>query len=97
MTDKPVVDIKALASLARLEVSDAEVSKLETEIPGILSFVDTIQKVAVDMEKTQEGLRNVMRDDTNPHESGLYTKDLIEAAPAHEGNRIAVKQVLRAK
>jgi len=33
------VDIAALAKLARLEVSDAEMVKLETEIPAILAFV----------------------------------------------------------
>ena len=43
---KPIVDVKALANLARLEVSEAELEKLQTEIPGILAFVDTIQKAA---------------------------------------------------
>lgn len=97
MSDKPTVDIRALASLARLEISDAEVAKLESEIPGILAFVDTIQKVAVQSTQTESDVRNVMREDNNPHEAGMYTKDILAAAPAQERGRIAVKQVLKGK
>jgi len=39
------IDVRALASLARLEVSDEELAKLEKEIPEILKFVETIQTV----------------------------------------------------
>ncbi len=95
MADK--VDIAALAKLARLEVSDAELVKLETEIPAILHFVETIQKANVSGEAKSDGLRNVMRADENPHESGKYTKALLDTAPAREGNRIAVKQVISRK
>lgn len=87
-------DIQNLALLARLEVSDEELAKLEKEIPDILAFVQTIQKVAADAPAGTSALRNVVRADKNPHESGVYTEALLSAAPAREGNRIAVKQVL---
>ncbi len=96
MTDK--VDIAALAKLARLEVSPEELSKLEKEIPEILAFVDTIQKANADAHpSTGSELRNVMRADENPHESGAYTEVLLSAAPAREGDRVAVKQVISRK
>ena len=95
MSDK--VDIRALAKLARLEVSDAEVEKLEREIPSILSFVESIQKAPASREVAPEHLKNVMRADENPHESGKYTEALLKAAPVREGNRIAVKQVISRK
>lgn len=88
------VDIKALAKLARLEVSDEEVARLEKEIPAILGFVEEIQQVATTTTPETAELRNVMRDDINPHESGLYTDDLLKAAPAHRDNQVVVKQVL---
>ena len=91
------VDIRALAKLARLEVSDVEVAKLEREIPGILSFVETIQDIAVDAQAHPAGLRNVMRSDDDVHESGIYTESLLSAAPGREGNKVAVKQVLSRK
>ncbi len=91
------VDIAALAKLARLEVSDAEMVKLETEIPAILHFVETIQKASTGKEANAPALRNVMRADENPIESGKYTKTLLDAAPAREGDRVAVKQVISRK
>ena len=93
----PKMDIVALAKLARLEVSDAEIAKLEKEIPDILAFVETIQKADVSTEAKTDGLRNVMRADENPIESGKYTKMLLDAAPAREGDRVAVKQVISRK
>ena len=91
------VDVKALAKLARLEVSDEELARLEKEIPAILGFVETIQKVATDAEGHGDGLHNVMRDDANPHEGGKYTEDLLAAAPAMRNNQVVVKQVISKK
>ncbi len=103
------VDVKALARLARLEVSEDELAKLEKEIPSILAFVETIQAASAEAsasDKSTAGqagapkkaeLRNVMRADENPHESGTYTERLLSAAPTREGDRIAVKQVISRK
>ena len=96
MTEKKV-DIEALAKLARLELSEEESVKLEKEIPAILHFVETIQKVDVSGTPSGSGLRNVLRDDNNPHESGMYSEALLKAAPSREGDRIVVKQVISRK
>lgn len=92
-----LVDIRALAKLARLDVSDSEVEKLEKEIPGILGFVETIQKASVSKGGESDGLHNVMREDIDALESGIYTKELLDAAPARVGDRVAVKQVVSRK
>ena len=42
-------------------------------------------------------MRNVMREDAGAHERGKYTEVLLSAAPAREGNRVAVKQVISRK
>lgn len=91
------VDVKALAKLARLEVSDEELAKLEKEIPAILEFVETIQKASADVKEETPTLHNVMRDDASPHESGIYTEDLLNAAPAKKDNQVVVKQVISRK
>lgn len=88
------VDVAALAKLARLEVSPQELTRLQEEIPAILSFVETIQKASSEAPSEMPMLRNVMRKDENPHESGLYTDDLLAAAPLQKDNQIAVKQVI---
>jgi aspartyl/glutamyl-tRNA(Asn/Gln) amidotransferase C subunit len=92
MADK--VDIAALAKLARLEVSAEEMARLGTQLPEILAFVDTIQKANVGKEVNAPALRNVMRADNNAIETGTYTKKILDAAPARDGDRIAVKQVI---
>lgn len=97
MSDDKTVDIKALSKLARLEVSEEESARLEKEIPNILSFVETIQKVSGTAPTGDPDLRNVMRDDIDPHESGAYTKDLLDAAPQKKDNQIAVQQVISRK
>ena len=92
------VDIATLAKLARLDVSDTEIKKLEKEIPAILDFVETIQKTGAGSSEARTlTLQNIMRDDGEPHETGIYTKELLDAAPAHKKGLIAVKQVLSRK
>jgi aspartyl/glutamyl-tRNA(Asn/Gln) amidotransferase C subunit len=97
MTETGSVNIAALAKLARLDVPADEMAKLEAELPGILSFVETIQNADVSAETKGAGLHNVMRVDENPHEGGLYTERLLSAAPVRDKDRIAVKQVVSRK
>jgi aspartyl-tRNA(Asn)/glutamyl-tRNA(Gln) amidotransferase subunit C len=91
------VDVKALAKLARLDVSDEELAKLETEIPAILGFVEQIQQVSATLAPTPPEHRNIMRDDVNPIETGTHTDELLKAAPEARDNRVVVKQVLSKK
>lgn len=91
---KPDVDVRALAKLARLEVPEAELEKLQQEIPTILAFVETIQGVDTSAVEKTPTLRNVMRDDANPHEPGIYTEKLLAQAPARKDGRFVVKQVI---
>lgn len=95
MTQK--IDVRALANLARLDVSDEELAKLQEELPAILEFVETIQKASAEVPEWAPELKNVMREDTGEHESGVYTEDLLSAAPSRKGNYVAVKQVLKRK
>ncbi|MBP9757918.1 MAG: aspartyl/glutamyl-tRNA amidotransferase subunit C [Candidatus Pacebacteria bacterium] len=97
MTEKGAVDIRALARLARVEIADSEVESLEKELPNILSFVESIQNITVAGETKGLGLHNVLRDDTNPIEGGLFSERLLNAAPVRDGDRIAVQQVISRK
>jgi len=91
---EPKVDVRALAALARIEVSDAEIKTLEKEIPSILGFVETIQQANVSDTAPTPELRNVMREDGEPHESGMYTEKILAQAPAQKDGRLVVKQVI---
>lgn len=39
-------------------------------------------------------LYNIMREDGEPHASGVFTEDLLAGVPAREGNRVSVKKIL---
>jgi aspartyl-tRNA(Asn)/glutamyl-tRNA(Gln) amidotransferase subunit C len=91
------VNVRALAQLARLDVSDEELAKLEMEIPNILKFVETIQMASTSVDVQSPEHRNIMREDVNPIESGLHTEELLKAAPAMRDNQVVVKQVLSKK
>lgn len=98
MADKQTqVDIRALASLSRLEVSDTELASLEKDVSSILSFVEEVQRAPALSEAVVPSVKNVMREDANPHESGMYTEDVLRGAPKVIDNRIVVKQVISKK
>ena len=86
--------IKQLADLARIEISDAEVEKLKHDFEGILAYVDQIESVEVDDVEPVYFVTNALRDDDNPHESGLYTEVILAGAPAVKDGFIKVKKIL---
>lgn len=87
-------EIKNLASLARIEVTDLEAEKLTKEVLAILDYVDQIQEVTGVIENKVSEHRNVMRDDVVTNSSGLYTEKLLSNAPSREGNYLKVKKIL---
>lgn len=90
-----IKDVEHLAGLARIAISDDEKEKLKDDLEDILLFVSQIKEVSADTLVPETGLlRNVMRDDAAPHDAGAFTEDLLVAAPAREGDRIAVKKIL---
>ncbi len=90
------VNVVALAKLARLAVSPEELEKLRAQIPAILDFVETIQKVKT-KEEGADGGNGVMREDTNAHEGGIYSEDLLRAVPKSSKGYVVVKQVISRK
>lgn len=87
-------DLDKLAKLSRLALTDEEKEKLASEFDSILGYVSEIEKVSVGERVLEAGpLRNVMREDGEPHESGLYTEAILNNAPDTEDGYLKVKQV----
>lgn len=88
-------DIEHLAGLARIEVSEEEKKKLQHDLMGILAYVSQVTEVTAGIVEPAAGeLHNVMREDGEPHESGIFTEDILKQAPLREGNRVFVKKIL---
>ena len=91
---KNEINIKRLAELSRINVSDQEESALRADIDSILSYVEHITNVSSDLSSEIGDLYNVMREDGEPHKTGLYTKDLLKESSLVNGDYIEVKKII---
>jgi aspartyl-tRNA(Asn)/glutamyl-tRNA(Gln) amidotransferase subunit C len=89
-------EVQKLASLARISVSEGELAKFTEEFDSILAYVGKLSELSIDTKGAQAvpALRNVLRPDGEPHESGKYTERLVQAFPEKEGNLLQVKQII---
>lgn len=88
-------DIDKLSSLARIAVSEEEKEAFLGEIDSILSYVSHIEEASSEV-KTDVLVeqKNMLRDDSFPHETGLFTEKLLKEAPAVQDGFIRVKKIL---
>ena len=87
--------IKHLASLAQLDLSDTEVEKFSTQLTSILQYIDRIKEVKLSDEVQRDFKKlNTFRDDVDPHEAGEHRDAILEAMPQTENDMLVVKKVL---
>lgn len=88
-------DVAHLASLARIELSEAELDRLGAELPAILEHVKVVQGVAgedVVAMSHPVPVTNVFRpDEVVP---GLTPDEALAMAPASEEQRFLVPKIL---
>ena len=87
-------EILNLAKLSRMEIADSEAENLRSEIEPILAYVSQIQEISEVGTDEIAKVRNVMRDDIVTHNPLEYTEDILNSAPAREGNYLKVKKIL---
>lgn len=87
-------DVKKLAALARIRVEDAELEAFTSEFDAVLAYVGQLETVSVAAGSDKPAMRNVMREDGEPHAPGAYTERLVEQFPAKEGDALLVKQII---
>lgn len=98
-------EIIKLADLARIEIPEKEVESLALEMGSILDYVKTIQDFHSDENEEsanpplvvrggQGGVINVMREDKDPSESGIYTESVLREFPNKEKGYLRVKKIL---
>lgn len=89
-------EVLKLAKLARIDIPDSEAEILSHEFEAILGYVSEIKEAntTYDISNVKPEFRNVMREDTDPHESGIYTETLLTEAPKRKGDYVEVKKIL---
>ncbi|MEK7182189.1 MAG: Asp-tRNA(Asn)/Glu-tRNA(Gln) amidotransferase subunit GatC [Patescibacteria group bacterium] len=95
-------ELKKLSKLARIEISEEELGGLGKDINSILDYIGQITQINPSTTELYSGygagadknLRNVMREDENPHEGGEFSDDLLNEAPNKENKYVKVKKIL---
>lgn len=89
--------VKHVAKLARLGLSDAEVEKFQSQLSGILDYVEQLNEVNTDgvLPTAQvTGLLNVKREDKAKKSCLADPAELLSCSPLPlENNQIKVKSV----
>jgi len=89
-------DVLHLAQLSSLQLSEAEIDGLQTDISNILGYVGQLNELDTSsVEPTYQvtGLENVWRDDTVIN-YGVNREDLLARAPESADNQVKVPKVL---
>jgi aspartyl-tRNA(Asn)/glutamyl-tRNA(Gln) amidotransferase subunit C len=88
-------EVKKLADLARVEMSEPELEKLAKDLESILGYVSELKAAPVsDLSAEESDLINVFREDGNAYEPGTYTEDLVKAMSKSRNNYLSVKPIL---
>ena len=90
-------DVRKVASLARLKVSDAEVASLTTDLTAILGYVDVLNEVdttGIEPMVHAVELSNVLRADTVL--TSLSRVDALRNAPRSDGECFLVPAIIEA-
>lgn len=96
MSSITVDDVKYVASLAKIAITDEEAAKLTKELDTILGYVRQLDEVdTTGLQPTYQvtGLTNVTRPD-EPIDYGTSHDDLLKNAPRQRDGYIEVPKVL---
>lgn len=93
-------DVKKLADLARIDMSEKEMVEIAKDFDPILAYVGQIQEMFnlnndISTAKREDYfLHNVMRDDVVTNNRGEYTEKIIAEMPDTQDGFLRVKQIL---
>jgi aspartyl-tRNA(Asn)/glutamyl-tRNA(Gln) amidotransferase subunit C len=90
-------EVKKIAKLARLELSEKEIEKMRKDLSAVLDYFNSLKKVkskAVNVDSSDNLSEGTMRIDESKPQSAEVVERLIEAAPDKKGKYIKVKAIL---
>lgn len=98
MSDSAILsadDVRAIADLARLELSDDDVERYQRQLSDILGYFQKLEEVDtshIDPTSSVLPLTNVMRKDNA--QGALSVDDAVANAPDSDGEQFRVRAVL---
>ena len=94
-TSLTAADVRAIADLARLELSDDEVARYQRQLSAILGYFQKLQELdtsQIDPTSSVLPLTNVMRADESA--DPLRVEEVVANAPDSDGQQFRVRAVL---
>ncbi len=92
-------EVRHLAKLARIELTEQEIVKFAKEMSAVLDYVSKVKQLAgeddVSLKPTVGARYNVFRPDLVTNEPEAYTKELLAEMPKTEGRYLVVKKILQ--
>ncbi|GAB4164656.1 MAG: Asp-tRNA(Asn)/Glu-tRNA(Gln) amidotransferase subunit GatC [Terrimicrobiaceae bacterium] len=91
----PLIDVRAVARLARLELTDEEAATFGGQLERVLGHIAQLEKADISgVEPTAHAspVYNVLRDDEPV--AGLDRKDYLPLAPRSANNLVVVPKVI---
>ena len=88
-------EVKHVANLARLAITEEEAEKFTNQLDAIISFAEQLNELDTDhVEPTSHVLdiKNVMREDIA--KPGLPVEEVLKNAPDHENGQIRVPSII---
>ena len=89
-----LADVQKLAKLARVEMSEEEMTSVAHDMDGILGYIDQIKNASTSDLKVAHDHINSVREDVATNDTGTYTKALEDQFPGREGDYLKVKQIM---
>ncbi|MGE0417665.1 MAG: Asp-tRNA(Asn)/Glu-tRNA(Gln) amidotransferase subunit GatC [Acetobacteraceae bacterium] len=87
--------VRRIANLARIRVEDHEIATLQTELNGILGWIEQLNEVDVDgVEPLTGGARMAMKMRDDVVTDGGYPDKVLSNAPDRAGNFYSVPKVV---
>ena len=95
MSDTNKIDVRYVANLARMELTEEEISKFQDQLEQIVGYVEKIG--ALDLKNVEptshpRPMQNVFRDDVV--NKGLDTEQAMQNAPERSGNFFRVPRMV---
>jgi len=92
-------DIKKLVNLARIDMTEDEMSEIGKDFDSILAYVGQVENLSTkdsvfDPKEEDYFLRNIMREDEVTNKRGEYTDKILGQAPNTQDGFLKVKQIL---
>jgi len=91
-------EVQKIAGLARLELSEKEIEKMQKDLSSILDYFNILKKAPKPKDKSQSSKdawnKNVLRKDTVIEKSASLANNLVEMAPDKKDGYIKVRSIL---